>query len=52
MQISYQGRIVSYQAHKCVLLDICHHYIDSRLLSKAFKIEFKLNNGIFQMKIG
>ena len=36
--------------HTNVLLDICHHHTDSYLLSKVFfKVDFKLNNGTFQI---
>ena len=36
--------------HTMGQFDICYHYIDSRLLSKAFsKLSLNLNNGTFQI---
>ena len=36
--------------HTSVLLDICHHHTDSGLFFLNFsKVEFKFNNGTFQI---
>ena len=36
--------------HTSILLDICHHYIDSSLFFLSiFKAEFKITNGNFQI---